>query len=128
MASMNCDPKLTKRQRRTKNLTQSYEVQVRQFVANCHQRNLTNNSIDTYERHLNKFGKYLDSVAHSAIVNDIFKETIEQYIFVLKEIEKLSPNTVNSVIRHLNAFFTYLKENEIIENSPMAKIKKLRVD
>lgn len=116
------------RQRRTGSLVQSYTAQVKQFLVNCTQRNLTQNTIDSYKNHLSKFEKYLLSVGHSTLIMEVEKDIIEEYILTIKEVEKLSPHTVNSAIRHLKAFFSYLHENDTIPNNPMAKIKKLRVD
>ncbi|MHB8984196.1 MAG: tyrosine-type recombinase/integrase [Carboxydocellales bacterium] len=119
---------MTKRQRRTNNLTQSFNVQMKQFLINCSQRNLTKNTIETYERHLSKFEKYLISIGNTTLVMDIDRIIVEEYTFSLKEVEKLNPNTINSVIRHLKSFFTYLHQHDTIEVNPMAKIQKLRID
>lgn len=128
MVTKNLNPKTSKRQRRTGNLTQSLTVQIKQFLIHCYQRNLTQNTVDTYHRHLDKFEKHLFSVEHSILVSNIDKNCIEDYILFLKQVNKLNPNTINSVIRHLRAFFSYLVENSTIEINPLTKIKKLRID
>ena len=100
MAKQDNVSKRSLRQRRTGNLAQSYTTQVKQFLLNCHQRNLTQNTIESYNHHLIRFEKYLLSVNHSTLITDITRETIEDYILTIKQVDKLSPHTVNSTIRH----------------------------
>ncbi len=119
MANQKNKLKTSKRQRRTGNLTQSLAVQITQFLVHCYQRNLTQNTVDTYERHLGKFEKHLVSIEHSTLVSDIDKNHINAYILLLKQVETLSPNTINSVIRHLRAFFSYLVENSNCRKKPI---------
>ncbi len=114
--------------RRTRNLALLFTSQHRQFLTHCRQKNLTQRTIETYDRYLKSLERYLLSVGHSTLVTEIDKALLENYILTLKDVAKLSPYTVNSAIRHLKVFFSFLVENEVIEVSPMAKIKKLRID
>ncbi|MBX6352944.1 MAG: tyrosine-type recombinase/integrase [Thermoflavifilum sp.] len=93
-----------------------------------------------YEQEINKFIRFLPKKADTPIT-DITETTMKQYFTFVNHHKRkwedhpfnaacaqktgLSPTTVNNMRRYLNAFFNYLVAEEIIEENPMRRIKKL---
>lgn len=80
------------------------------------QRKLDEKMIRAYGIDLRQFSEFC---AQEELV--MSKETIRQYILYLHEIYK--QKTVKRKIASLKAFYSYLEEEEIIEDNPMRKIR-----
>ena len=80
------------------------------------QRKLDEKTIRAYGIDLRQFSEFC---AQEELV--MSKETIRQYILYLHEIYK--QKTVKRKIASLKAFYSYLEEEEIIEDNPMRKIR-----
>lgn len=80
------------------------------------QRKLDEKTIRAYGIDLRQFSEFC---AQEELV--MSKETIRQYILHLHEIYK--QKTVKRKIASLKAFYSYLEEEEIIEDNPMRKIR-----
>ena len=70
-------------------------------------RNLTENTIINYNSFLKKYLSYVDSVL-SKLPDDVSYSEIRVYILVLKNINHLSPASINSHISQLRFFYAYV--------------------
>lgn len=108
----------------------NFDVQISNFIDHCfYNKNLRQATVDTYTHHLRTFKNFLKTQdSELLLINNIKKEDIESYLRFCRN-NGLEQDTINSRIRHLKPFFKYLnEEKELIEKSPMEKIKPGKTD
>jgi integrase/recombinase XerD len=118
----------TKRRTRKIVTPTAFSVQVDNYIANCVERNLKRNTIDSYIFYLSYFKSHLASNNHSLLVDDITQADIKGFFNFMRNAKDNKQATINSAIASIRPFFTYLVSEEIIVESPMAKISKGKVD
>jgi len=86
------------------------------------ERSLSGNSVNAYLNDVDKLRQYFESVNKEPKLGDIKVADIKLFISWLNELGMLA-TTQARVISGLKAFFSYLIQEEIIENDPMALIE-----
>lgn len=82
---------------------------------------ITKGSYNVYVNVGNNFSNFLEYCHKSQMpLDDVTKETIQEYITYLTKIKKRKPTTVNNLISILKSYFIYAVEKEYIQKSPMA--------
>lgn len=136
-------PKLSKKQTTMNELCND-------FMDYCKLKGLSIKTMDSYEKTIKLFSKFLEEDYQIIYANDVEEKHIKNYIDFTatrgkysyvsdaKTIDinspqnrkdfgkKVSPITINNYIRNLKVFFTYLVDNKILKVSPMAKIEFLK--
>ena len=94
---------------------------IRDYIRYClKERKLSDNTIKSYQIVLKKFRKFVLSRQQSEELAGITKEMIRAYLEHLNETGKSS--TARHHINVVQGFFSYLEENEIIEDTPFRKM------
>lgn len=94
---------------------------INDYIRYClRERKLSDNTIKSYSTVLEKFRKFVCRNMQIEAVSDITKETIRAYLEHLNETWKSS--TARHHINVVQGFFSYLEENEIIEDTPFRKM------
>lgn len=131
---------------------QEIDFQIDDFMVYCETKGLSKRTMASYEQTLRLFAMYLQD---NHIITDASKvkiDMVRKYIKFLQERgkytvvfdektkiynnpevrtdvgKKVSTTTINNYIRNIKVFFTYLKEQRIIKNSPMENIKQIKND
>lgn len=95
---------------------------IKDFILDRKFKNLSNYTIDNYSRNLRIFEEYC-STQNVYDIRDVKKGLIVEFLNHCKELGNIQ-STVNNKIRTLKAMFNFAKDEEIIEYSPMFKIKQ----
>lgn len=136
-------PKLSKNQTTLEELCND-------FMDHCKLKGLSIKTMDSYEKTIKLFSKFLEEDYQIIYAKDVEEKHIKNYIEFTTtrgkysyvsdarttEInspqnrkdfgKKVSPITINNYIRNLKVFFTYLVDNKILKVSPMTKIEFLK--
>jgi integrase/recombinase XerD len=88
------------------------------------ERNLSENSVNSYYNDLCKLIDYLEGINCSDL-NDIKSETIREYLASLKK-EKLKSTTLSRNLSSLRGFFKYLIRNQYIQNNPVESFQSVK--
>lgn len=123
---------------------------IEDYMINCKMRDLSRKTMDSYEKTLKLFSKYLEEEYQITEIDQVENEHIKDYIkftqnrgkysyvgddktiavnnpAVRKDFgKKVSNCTVNNYIRNLRAFFNWAKEIHIIRKNPMEGIAFLK--
>jgi integrase/recombinase XerD len=116
-----------KRKPRKIQVLTDYSIQFDDYLIQCEERNLTPKSIEGYRYYLSYLKKYLEENQHSLLVDEITERDLKDFLKFMRE-KGNTQATINSAIASIRPFFNYLIEQEVIENHPMARIKKGKVD
>lgn len=124
---------------------------IEDFMMNCKMKGLSRKTMDSYEKTLKLFAKYLEEEFQIVDLDEIetdhikeylkFTETRGKYSFVANDKtiavnnpaargdlgKKITACTINNYIRNLKVFFNWAKESYIIRKSPMESIEFLKV-
>lgn len=88
---------------------------INNYLSHCkNQKRLNNHTLKAYKIDLNQFYKYFEK-------QNITKDILLEYISFLHQ--NFKPKTTKRKLASINAFFTFLEYEEIIENNPLKKIK-----
>ena len=133
----------------TKNIT-SGELII-DFIDYCNYKNLSIKTIKSYNQTLLLFAKYLEEEKQITDIRKVDKNIVQEYLSFTKErgkysfssseegiikanIDKrtdigkeVSDATLNNYLRNIKAFFTYLKDNNIIKNNGVKEVKHIKV-
>jgi integrase/recombinase XerD len=104
-----------------------YSIQFDDYLIQCEERNLTVKSIEGYRFYLGYLKRYLEENQHSLLVDEITERNLKDFLKFMRE-KGNTQATINSAIASIRPFFNYLIEQEVIEDHPMARIKKGKVD
>ena len=94
---------------------------IKEFVSDCMVRNLSIRTIKSYKNNLLLFSKWINIEN----LNDINSIKIKEYIQFKKDSGKKA-TYVNTIIKSLNSFYSYLLEEEYIVKNPMKRVKFLK--
>ncbi len=124
---------------------------IEDFIMHCKMKGLSRKTMDSYEKTLKLFGKYLEEEYQITDLDEIDEEHINEYLkftetrgkysFVANDKtialnnpearkdfgKKVSICTINNYIRNIKVFFNWAKENYLIKRNPVDKIKFLKV-
>ena len=101
----------------------SYDMVYEEFIRKCRIKNLTEESIKSYDYKLRVFRRYLEN--KSIEFTGICRETIDDYILWERENSNVKDITINSYLRSIKALLYFAMEQGYI--SPF-KIHMLKVD
>lgn len=126
------------------------EFFIEDFMVNCKLKELSMKTMDSYEKTLKLFAKYLEEEYQITSIEEIVEEHINDYLVFTKNRGKysfvsddktlavnypqnrkdlgkqVSDITINNYIRNIKVFFNWLLEKRIIRKSPMDHIKFLK--
>jgi len=105
-----------------------YSIQFDDYLIHCEERNLTQNTVDSYKFYLGYFKKYLEENQHSLLVDEITERDLKEFLSFMRKEKNNNQATINAAIAQLRPFFNYLIDQEVIQEHPMAKIKKGKID
>lgn len=97
----------------TKKKNLSIEDAFALFIRKCKVKNLTPNSIYSYESKMVHFYEFIDE---KTPVNEITADTIDDYILYLREETEANDITINSYLRAVRAFLYYCMECGYVVN------------
>lgn len=109
-------------------IPRDYSIQYDDYLNHCEERNLTQNTVDSYKFYLAYLKRYLEGSQHSLLVDEITERDLKDFLNFMRKTKKNNQATINAAIAQLRPFFNYLLEHEIIKENPMARIKKGKVD
>ncbi len=89
------------------NFQASFEELFSDYLTTCKAKGLSEKTISSYASHLKCFGKYLDL---SLPIEKITQQDLEWMVSQLRD-KGLSPNTIQSYLRVMSAFFSWCYEN-----------------
>lgn len=122
----------------------NFEIAINQYMENCKVRQLRKSTMASYEQTLRLFAKYALDEHKITDANKIKTTHINKYIEHLQERgkytyfssgeaqyqdrrrdcgKKISPSCINSYIRNLKAFFSWLYDDD---KHPMSNVKQLK--
>ncbi|WP_346889167.1 tyrosine-type recombinase/integrase [Clostridium sp. UBA1056] len=138
-------PRITKRTKELNDIIFDY-------LEYCNYKNLSNKTIKSYSQTLLLFAKYLEEEKQITDIKKVDKNVVEEYLKFTKERGKysytssidtlnknymdmrsdinkpISNSTLNSYLRNIKAFFTYLEDNNIVKNSNIHECKSIKVE
>ena len=122
------------------------------YLDYCNYKNLSKKTIKSYSQTLLLFAKYLEEEKQITDIRKVDKNVLEEYLTFTKERGKysytssidtlnknymdmrsdinkpISNSTLNSYLRNIKAFFTYLVSNNIAKNSNIHECKFIKVE
>ena len=110
--------KITMNQAHNISVQQAFEL----FIRKCRIKNLSEQSVLSYQQKLQHFFKYYDDTAP---INQISNSTIDDYILWLRNNRNCNDITINSYLRSLRAFLYYCMESEYL---PTFKIQMIKAE
>ena len=94
---------------------------IKDYIRHCaRERKLSENTLKSYRIVLNKFRRFVRKNMQIDQIQEVTKEVIRVYLEHLNESWKSS--TARHHINVVQGFFSYLEENEIIEDTPFRKM------
>jgi integrase/recombinase XerD len=105
-----------------------YPTQFNDYLIHCEERNLTQNTVDSYQFYLEYLKRYLEENQHSLLVDEITEKDLKDFLNHMRKTKNNNQATINAAIAQLRPFFNYLVEQEIILDNPMTRIKKGKLD
>ena len=105
-----------------------YSTQFDDYLTHCEERNLTQGTIESYRFYLGYLKRYLEENQHSLLVDEIMEKDLKDFLTFMRKIKGNNQATLNSAIASIRPFFNYLIEQEVIQEHPMARVKKGKVD
>lgn len=118
----------TKRKSYKIEILTDYSIQFEDYLIHCEERNLTKNTIDSYKFYLEYLKRHLEEANHSLLVDEITERDIKGFLNFMRKTKTNNQATINGAIAQLRPFFNYLVEEGIIQDHPMERIKKGKVD
>jgi len=106
----------------------NYSIQLDDYLIHCEEQNLTQGSIKGYRFYLGYLKRYLEENEHSLLVDEIMERDLKNFLTFMRKEKENSQATINSAIASIRPFFNFLIEEEIIQDHPMARIKKGKID
>ncbi len=90
------------------------------------EKGLAKNTLESYQRDLNKFITYLQKqkISHPKLVD---REALNQFIGFLKK-EGFATSTISRCIASIRSFFNYLLQEGVIENNPALELESPRIE
>jgi len=108
--------------RRRKLEGSTLEGAIKKFIDSKKARNLSENTIYWYQRHLDAFKSFSETPSFYAYVRP---DTIRSFLRYCIE-SGLKDNTVHGRYRALRAFFNWMEREELITSNPMSKVDEPR--
>ncbi|MEK3887610.1 tyrosine-type recombinase/integrase [Bacillus sp. FSL K6-3431] len=100
------------------------EEACKKFERDCNIRNLRPDSIMFYKTRLSITRTTLDEISINKEIVELTQKDIEDMIIYLKE--KIKIVSINTRIRGLKSFFSFLHKEKLVRPNPMKNIKQLR--
>jgi len=117
-----------KRKSRKISISSSFNSQMINYKDHCIERNLTDNTVQSYIFYLSYLRKYLISQNHSLLVDEILEKDLKGFLSFMRKEKDNTQATLNSAIASIRPFFNYLENEQVIAVNPMEKIRKGKVD
>jgi len=105
-----------------------YSLQFDDYIIHCEERNLTQGTVESYRFYLDYLKRYLEENQHSLLVDEITERDLKDFLIFMRKTKGNNQATLNSAIASIRPFFNYLIEQEVIQDHPMARVKKGKVD
>lgn len=98
-----------------------------EFVLELEIQNYSNKTIYTYKSKNLNFIKYLENKHKITKIEDVKTLHVKSYVAGLRQAQR-KPTYINSVIKSLQAFYKYSKEENFTQNNPITDVKLLKVN
>lgn len=106
-----------------------YSIQFDDYLNHCEERNLTQQgTVESYRFYLGYLKRYLEENQHSLLVEEITERDLKDFLTFMRKTKDNKQATLNSAIASIRPFFNYLIDQEVIEDHPMERIKKGKID
>jgi len=96
----------------------SNEQLLKRFAAT---KKLEGRTIKTIEHYVIDTRRALETIGKRA--TEVSTDDIRYYLMVYQNKHKIKNSTLNNMIRYINAFFSYLEDEDVIAKNPMRRIK-----
>ena len=106
----------TKRKSYKIQIPTDYSIQFDDYLTHCEERNLTQNTIDSYKFYLGYFKKYLEENRHSLLVDEITERDLKEFLNYMRKIKTNNQATINAAIAQLRPFIDPKKYNCSLTN------------
>ena len=116
-----------RKSRKIESLT-DYSIKLDDYLIHCEERNLTDKTIRSYRFYLGYLKDFLQSQEHSSLVDEITELDLKEFFNFMRKTKGNNQATINSSIASIRPFFNFLLDQEVIEDHPMARIKKGKLD
>lgn len=94
---------------------------INQYIIDKERQGLSKITLQTYRLHLNIFSKFTDKK-----IQQITKQDIYDYLDYRQKTSNLQNSTLETVRAVLRSFFEWLKDEDIIKENPMMKMKPIK--
>jgi len=94
---------------------------IERYITDKDRQGLSSQTLKTYQMHLTIFSKFM-----SKKLQQITKQDIYDYIDYRQENGNLQNSTLETVRAILRSFFEWLKDEDIVKNNPMEKMKPIK--
>ena len=91
----------------------SIEEAMELFIKKAQVRNLSPDTLKTYQCHFSMFCRYTDK---KGLLVDVTEERLDGFVLYLRENTKANPITVNTYLRSLRAFFYFCMDNHYMKS------------
>lgn len=98
-----------------------------EFVLELEIQNYSRKTIITYKSKNLNFIKYLENKHKITKIEDVKTLHVKSYVAWLKQAQR-KPTYINSVIKSLQVFYKYSKEENFTQSSPITDVKLLKVN
>ena len=127
-----------------------FDYEIDDFMCYCDSKKLSKKTKRSYEQTLRLFAKYLKEEKGVESTKEVTTDMVREYIVYLRERGKytvisnensrewnnpqnrtdyskqITNTTINNYIRNLKVYFNFMKDNYIIKNMPLEKVKSLK--
>jgi site-specific recombinase XerD len=100
-------------------------VNLPSFVRSLRAEHKSERTIETYREAVTQFSRFLAEHGMPTDIRAIRREHVEAFIIVL--LERWKPATANNRYRGVQAFFRWCVDEELVENSPMIRMRPPKV-
>ena len=90
------------------------------FIRKCKVKNLTDSSIESYQRKNHEFIEY---VGENTLIKEIYKDIVDNFIIYKMDKGNINSITMNSYLRSIRAFLYYAMECRYMESFKISLIK-----
>lgn len=98
---------------------------IEEFILDCHIRNLSDRTIETYELNISVFWRWLNQTYNFQQITDIKKVHFKKFILSMME-RGYKETYINTILKGLKAFYCYLSLEDYIELNVTGEIKLLK--
>lgn len=110
---------ITMKKSKTPTVNEAWDM----FIRKCNVRNLSPNTIKTYNTH---YGIFCEFISNETLVSEIDSYTVDEFILYVRESNNINDVTVNSYLRTIRVFLYYCMDCKYMDSFKirMTKVEK----